>query len=132
ISINPENPKKMVAGSVLDNVYVSSDGGQTWKIDRLKSSHGVYGDPVIRHGINGQVYYSHLSNPKGKAYSSEEFLDRIVIQKSEDGGKTWTDGSFPKCDHKKDHDKQWLAVHPRSGDIAMAWTEFDKYNSQKP
>lgn len=132
ISIDPNNPKKMVAGSILDNVYVSSNGGKTWSNSRLSSSHGVYGDPVIRHGINGQVYYSHLSNPKGKAYSSEEFLDRIVIQKSEDGGKTWTDGSFPPCDHKKDHDKQWLAIHPKKGDIAMAWTEFDKYNSTKP
>ena len=35
------------AGAVLDNLYVSHDGGSTWKTSRLKSSFGVYGDPVV-------------------------------------------------------------------------------------
>jgi hypothetical protein len=129
ISINPSNPNLIVAGSVLDNVYNSFDGGMTWNLSKLKSSHGVYGDPVIRHNTDGSVLYTHLSNSKGRAYASKEFLDRIVVQKSEDGIK-WSDGTFPKVDHVKDHDKQWINIDPKSGVVLMSWTEFDKYGSK--
>ena len=47
IAIDPTNPKRMVAGSILNNVYKSYDGGITWDHDVLKSSHGVYGDPTM-------------------------------------------------------------------------------------
>lgn len=130
ICIHPENNKKIVAASVLNNVYTSENAGKTWTKSTLNSSHGVYGDPVVRFDQKGNVYYSHLANSKGQAYNSVEFLDRIVVQKSEDNGKTWTDGSFPKVDHVKDHDKQWKAVDPKTGHIAMTWTEFDKYGSK--
>lgn len=130
ISIHPTDPRIMVAGSVLDNVYLSKNGGRSWERKHLTSSFGVYGDPVVRFGKGGEVYYGHLANSKGMAYRSEEFLDRIVVQKSDDFGKTWTDGSYPPCNHKKDHDKQWMAIDPVSGQIAMTWTEFDKYGSE--
>lgn len=131
LSINPNDTRIMVAASVLNNVYSSSDGGTTWKNSVLSSSHGVYGDPVVRYDSKGNVFYSHLANSKGKAYASVEFLDRIVVQRSSDNGKTWTDGTFPKADHNKDHDKQWKAIHPKTGDIVMTWTEFDVYGSKE-
>jgi hypothetical protein len=131
ISINPKDPDKMVAASVLNNVYCSDDGGKTWEKSVLTSKHGVYGDPVVRYDHKGNVYYSHLANSKGKAYSSAEFLDRIVVHRSSDNGKTWTDGTFPKADHNKDHDKQWKAIHPVTGEIAITWTEFDVYGSKE-
>ncbi len=130
ICIDPKNTKKLVAASVLNHVYTSDNAGKTWKKSTLSSSHGVYGDPVVRYDFKGNVYYSHLANSKGQAYNSVEFLDRIVVQKSMDDGLTWTDGSFPKVDHVKDHDKQWKAVDPKTGHIAMTWTEFDKYGSK--
>lgn len=130
ISIHPDDTDKIVAGSVLNNVYKSTDAGKTWTIDKLVSKYGVYGDPVIRHTMDGGVLYAHLSNPSGKAYSSQEFLDRIVVQKSTDDGLTWSEGSFPLANKNKDHDKHWLAVDPTSGVILMSWTEFDKYGSK--
>lgn len=132
ICINPKDPQNIVAGSILDWVHVSNDGGLTWKNDKLKSSLGVYGDPVIRIGPEGNAYYSHLSNPKGRAYTSEEFLDRIVVQTSKDGGVTFNDGTAPANDRTKDQDKQWLYVDPVDGTILMSWTEFDKYASKDP
>src|SRR5690606_13369159 len=62
ISINPQNTLEIVAGSVLDNIYHSKDGGRTWQKSKLKSSHGVYGDPVVRFDNLGNVFYSHLAN----------------------------------------------------------------------
>lgn len=132
ISINPMNTDQIVAGAVLDFVYTSDNGGLTWTKSKLKSSYGVYGDPVVRYDFKGNVYYAHLSNPKGRPYTSEEFLDRIVVQKSVDNGRTWNNGTYPPVNHKKDHDKQWMAVDPGTGNILMSWTEFDKYGSKKP
>ncbi len=132
ICISPKDQNVIVAGSVLNNVYVSKDGGATWSKDKLKSSFGVFGDPVIRFDNLGNAYYAHLSNPDGRAYSSPSFLDRIVVQKSSDNGKTWTDGSFPPGDTLTDHDKHWLAVDPIDNSILMSWTEFDAYGSKEP
>jgi hypothetical protein len=131
ISINPTNTKRIIAGSVLDNTYISDDGGRSWIVNKMRSSHGVYGDPVVIHDKLGNPLYVHLSNSKNKAYKSKEFLDRIVVQRSEDNGKTWSDGSYPNVDHNKDHDKHWLYTDPISGDILMTWTEFDVYGSKE-
>ncbi len=132
ICINPANPQNIVAGSILNRIHISNDGGKTWTSDKLKSSLGVYGDPVVRIGPKGNVYYSHLSNPKGKAYASVEFLDRIVVQTSTDEGQTFNDGTAPSNDRTKDQDKQWLYIDPEDGTILMSWTEFDKYSSKEP
>ncbi|HOY12490.1 MAG TPA: sialidase family protein [Saprospiraceae bacterium] len=130
ISISPVNPNLVTAGSVLNNVYHSEDAGKTWRKEILKSSFGVYGDPVVRYDGLGNVYYAHLSNPKNKAYSSEEFLDRIVVQKLSNSSNTWSNGTFPLADKKKDHDKQWIVVNPIDQSLTMTWTQFDKYGSK--
>ena len=132
ICIDPNNPDRIVAGSILDVVYTSSDGGHTWTKDKLRSSYGVYGDPVLVANYKGDFFYAHLSNPDGKAYASESFLDRIVVQKSSDGGKTWSDGSYTLPRSPKDQDKQWMAVDPEDNTIYMTWTEFDLYDSKLP
>lgn len=130
ICIDPKNTKNIVAGSILDNFYASQDGGMTWSKSKLKSSHGVYGDPVLRMDGKGNAYFAHLVNPTGRAYQDEEFLNKIVVQRSSDMGKTWNDGTYPAVDTIKDHDKQWLYVSDNSDDILMTWTEFDVYGSK--
>jgi hypothetical protein len=74
--------------------------------------------------------YAHLSNPSDNAFRSKDFLDRIVVQKSLDEGKTWSDGSYPPSDHAKDHDKHWINTNPNTAEVIMTWTEFDKYGSK--
>ncbi len=132
ICVDPTNSNRVLAGSVLNNLYVSEDGGRSWSKDRLESSYGVYGDPVLVANYKGDFFYAHLSDPKGRAYASEEFLDRIVIQRSEDGGKNWTDGSYTLPRSPKDQDKQWLAIDPNDNTIYITWTEFDLYDSNDP
>ncbi len=130
ICINPTNPDNIVAGAVLNKLYVSEDGGLSWKVDKLQSSHGVYGDPVVRADQNGVFYYAHLSNPTGRAYRDTAFLDRIVIQKSTDKGYNWNDGSYTLPRSPKDQDKHWLAIDPIDHSVYIAWTEFDLYGSR--
>jgi hypothetical protein len=132
IAINPLNPQQVVAGAVLDFVYRSEDGGKTWAADRLRSSYGVYGDPVILADYAGNFFYAHLADPNGQGRSHPSWLDRIVVQKSADGGKTWNDGSYAGHRPPADQDKQWLAVDPRNNHLYMTWTEFDQYGSARP
>jgi len=129
ICVNPANTKNIAAGAILDRYYWSEDGGRTWKNEDLKSTYGVFGDPVIVADWKGNFYYAHLSDPEGKQWGSEKLLDRIVIQKSTDGGKTYNDGSFCGYRHPKDQDKQWLVADPKTNDLFCTWTEFDVYNS---
>lgn len=132
ISINPKNPDNIVAGAVLDAVFYSEDGGKTWIGDTLVSSFGVWGDPVLVSDTAGHHYYLHLSDPTGENWSSEEILDRIVIQKSTDGGKTWSNGSYTGLAHPKDQDKHWVAVDPKTNAIYVTWTQFDDYGNEDP
>ena len=130
IAISPKNPNIIVAGSILNRVYRSLDGGNTWSNEKIKSKLGVYGDPVIEADYNGNFHYGHLSNPTGNAWVDEEFLDRIVVQSSYDDGATWSDGNSPGPNPPKDQDKEWIAVDPNDNALMMCWTEFDKYNSK--
>lgn len=129
ICINPNNPELLAAGAILDRYFWSSDGGRSWESGQLKSSHGIYGDPVLLADWKGNFYYAHLSDPEGKQWQGEHLLDRIVIQKSTDGGKTYNDGSYTGMRHPKDQDKHWLCADPKTNHLYCTWTEFDRYNS---
>ncbi len=129
IAVNPKNTQNLAAGAILDRYYWSNDGGRSWQNEKLKSTSGVFGDPVIIADWSGNFYYAHLSDPDGKGWSSPKLLDRIVIQKSTDGGKTYDDGSWCGLRHPKDQDKQWLVADPKTGHLLCTWTEFDKYDS---
>jgi len=131
IAINLDNPKIIVAASVLNNVYYTSNGGFSWKKSKLTSPLGVWGDPVMISDFKGNFYYFHLSDPTGKNWASEEILDRIVVQESNDDGDTWSEGTSIGLNHPKDQDKEW-AVADRKGNLYVTWTQFDKYGSDDP
>ena len=127
IMINPKNTDQVVAGTNINNYYYSGDGGLTWQEGQLESSYGVWGDPVIDVDTAGNFYFFHLSNP-----SFGNWIDRIVCQKSTDGGQTWNDGSYMGLDGTKAQDKHWSAVDRTNNTIYVTWTEFDNYGSTDP
>jgi hypothetical protein len=133
IAINPNKPDELVAGSVLNNVYFSQDGGFSWKTQKLKSPLGVWGDPCLIADYQNNFYYFHLSNPEGQGWRSAALLDRIVVQKSSDGGQYWTEGTgIGYHDQRHDQDKEWAAVNPQNNHMYVTWTEFDQYESSLP
>lgn len=93
---------------------------------------GVYGDPSLIADANGNFYFFHLSDPTGGkgGYESEK-LDRIVVQRSSDGGETWDDGVAIGLNHPKDQDKQWPTIDGK-GNLTLTWTQFDTYGSRDP
>ncbi len=127
ICIDPKNTKRIVAGSNINNVYYSNDAGRSWTKKKQNSNFGVYGDPVIVCDTAGAFYHFHLSNP-----SFGSWIDRIVCQKSTDGGRTWNDGSFMGLDGAKNQDKHWISIDRKTNTLYCTWTQFDKYESTEP
>ena len=130
IAINPLNPLHIVAGANISNYYYSFDGGITWENGSLISQeYGVWGDPCTIFDYNGNAYFFHLA-----VVSFDQFIDRIVCQKSIDGGKSWEDpGTFTGLNSPKQQDKEWAcADFMRKNHLYVTWTQFDKYNSKNP
>ncbi|HYG03749.1 MAG TPA: sialidase family protein [Chryseosolibacter sp.] len=132
VAINPKNPLNIVAASVLNNIYVTTDGGKSWTKVDVTSPFGVYGDPVVIADHKGKFYFFHLSDPtNGKGGYDSEKLDRMVVQESNDGGFTWSEGESIGYNHPKDQDKEWAAIDSK-GNVYLTWTEFDKYGDPNP
>ncbi len=133
IDIDPNNPLNLVAGANIDYYFYSDDGGNTWNEGHLSSTYGVHGDPVITFDNYSNIYYGHLSRPAGGSLA-----DRIVIQKSTDGGKSWNNGAGIglTMDSEKLQDKEWIGIDftdsPYKDNIYVSWTEFDRYASANP
>jgi hypothetical protein len=124
IYINHKNTNQLIAGANINNYYVSNDGGLTWTKKTLSSTNGVWGDPCMMIDTAGALYFFHLSNP-----NVGNWIDRIVCQKSTDGGNTWNDGTYMGLNGTKAQDKEWTTVDPTNNNIYATWTQFDSYGS---
>lgn len=126
IAIHPRNQNEMIAGTVMDDYYYSSDGGKTWESEVLTSPYGVSGDPVVHIDNTGRFYYVHLSDPV-----ESHRLDRIICQYSDTISGDWT-SSYTEPSGKKVQDKPWIAECPKTGNMYLTWTQFDAYKSADP
>ena len=132
IYINPTNVANIVAASNITNLYVSHDTGKTWAPRIMSSTFGVYGDPVIFADEYGNFYYCHLAANKTKRFPN--WIDRIVVQKSNDGGENFSNGCGAGYNNDRAQDKHWISKDAQSvkfkDNIYLSWTEFDKYDSK--
>ena len=131
ISVDPTNTHNIYAASILDNFYQSTDGGQNWTTSKITSPHGVWGDPCVITDFNGRIYYFHLSDPEGTNWRSKRILDRMVCQTKDGPEGEFNYGTYTEINGKK-HDKEWAAVDPKTGTIALSWTQFDAYGTKDP
>jgi hypothetical protein len=129
ICVDPSDPSRIVAGSVLNDVHTSNDSGKTWTSSVIRSEHGVYGDPCLIADGRGSFYFLHLGDASGTGWGGAGFLDRMVCQRSDDGGRTWNNGSY--LGHRPPHqqDKEWAVADPGGSRLYSSWTEFDRYGS---
>jgi len=125
IAINPNNTDELIAGTVMDDYYYSKDGGRTWKSETIECEYGVYGDPVMHIDQQGRFYYFHLSR------KSERRMDRIVCQYKDGEEGEWMT-SYTEPTEREAQDKHWVAECPKTGNLYLTWTQFDKYGSKKP
>ncbi len=130
IAIDPRNTSHMVAGSNTKNYYVSTDGGYHWYNDTLKSTYGVFGDPVIIADTTGAFYYFHLAdNPSIPLWPM--WADRIVAQRMDDiSAGTWDNGGYTGyVPTPAIADKPGVALDTRTNTLYVTWTQFDRYGS---
>lgn len=128
IAISLKDPNIIVAASSLNNAYYTSNGGFSWQKTKLTSPLGVWGNPALISDFKGNFFYFHRSDPTGKNWNSEEILDRIVVQESNDNGVIWSEGASIGLNHPKDQDKA-RAIADRKGNFYVTWTQFDTYGS---
>jgi hypothetical protein len=124
IAIDPTNPQRMIAGTILNDYYFSKDGGESWVSRSIHSRYRVHGDPVLHIDQQGKFYYFHLSNP-----IFGHWIDRIVCQRSNriSGGYR---SSATAVNSSKAQDKHWVSECPVTGNLYLTWTEFDEYASE--
>jgi hypothetical protein len=128
IAIDPSNPQRVVAGANIASFYYSGNGGTTWNGGQLSSpEYGVWGDPCIIADTLGYFYFFHLANP-----AVGSWIDRIVCQRSTDGGHTWSNGTAFGKNNTKVQDKEWAIVDRATNTIYVTWTQFDEYGSSSP
>lgn len=134
ICISHTNTSTVCAGANINYRMHSVDEGKTWEVKPLRSKYGVWGDPVLHGDQHGKIYFTHLSRTEGKD-KDYGFIDRIVVQRSDDGGKTYNEGSFTGLNEPKMQDKPWISSDdysdPYDSRLYLSWTEFDKINSKK-
>lgn len=127
IFIDPNNTNHIMAGTNMADYYYSTDGGLTWGQKQLTSQYSVAGDPCLVADNDGNFYYLHLSNP-----STGSWLDRIVSQKTNNMGETWTADTYMGLNGSTDQDKEWAVVDYRNNNMFVTWTQFDTYASTNP
>lgn len=134
VVMSASNHNIILAATNTKHLFWSENRGQTYQHKQAESSMGVYGDPVLIRNEQGDFFYIHLARAPKKKWP--ECFDRIVVQKSINEGKTWSDGVGIGYNGKM-HDKPWASFdrHPGSpyhGRMYLSWTEFDAYNSPLP
>lgn len=89
---HPTDPQRLIACAVLflptrpaqtTAVYLSKDGGKTWRVTLQPDDVQRTGDPVCAFGPDGSAYYVALATYK---VDSDKHM---IVYKSRDGGDTW-------------------------------------------
>lgn len=108
-------------------VYVSSDRGASFSDDILPGltvAHGgdyqEAGDPSIACSGRGDCYYAAI------VFDWDTYRSGVAVVHSDSGGVKWDRPVFPaqSDDPSVFHDKEWIGVDDRTGDVHLVWTEI--------
>jgi hypothetical protein len=141
IAVNPRNPRNIVAawqqdrfpegyGALTNLVATSFDGGRTFRRVLVPGltvcTGGVFDratDPWLSFGGDGAVYLASMT-----IVSSTPITTGIVVNRSTDGGRTWSE---PVVVAAQDYtnDKEQITAHPRDpGRAYVTWSKVVPYS----
>jgi hypothetical protein len=149
VAVSPVNPNIVLAtshieidyqtGDYIARIFRSTDGGRTFDEGRIPpmvidgTEYKSHYDPVLTFARNGTAYFTAIH-----AWPNVYFATRyaMVVQRSTDGGLTWTPSLISKHDppaggtEALDYpDKEWLAVDnsggPTDGHVYLTWIHID-------
>lgn len=122
VSPNPNGPGLITDRVMISGYSTSNDGGQTWKSAFMPPSAGAAvtaGDPSLGVDRLGSFFFANLA--------ADETHGTIQVNRSTDGGNTWSAGVVVQEDNGSD--KEWLAVGPdpvnkNQDNVYVTWTSF--------
>ena len=131
--INPNNNAEIVLAFNTNHVFKSEDTGKTFKIIKVSSKFGFYGDPVLVNGGENKVHLVHLA--KNEKLKWPESFDRIVFQSFDYKSKVVKKSVGIGYQTGKMQDKPWIFVQSNTekkkhSTVHLTWTCFDKYDSR--
>lgn len=144
VAIDPGNRDRMIAVSYQTGfdkaprttgyIYVSHDGGRTWRNERASNPLGrTQGDDVVTFAAPGVALHTYISFLGIRVPNPSRAENGIFVTRTDDGGVTWSN-PVAAVDHANTvlpfEDKPWIAA---DGDkVYIAWTRFDEYGISDP
>jgi hypothetical protein len=142
LTSDPRDRTRLVAAWMQDLYagYVaawSSNGGARWHTSAVPgisacsgSEYELAADPWLSTGPDGTTYLAGISldindspHPSGPPYLP--FRSRIQVNRSSDGGRTWSEPALVVAGEGRLHDKPSIVADPRRpGHAYVVWTEF--------
>jgi hypothetical protein len=123
---NPSGPGLVFVRRFLSGFSSSSDGGRTWTsgfMPPVSGSNFTFGDPSVDVDRHGNFYFAGLGANAAGGFT-------IQVNKSTDGGATWSDAVVVQQDDGGD--KEWLAVGPdpvagSRDNVYVTWSSFQEH-----
>lgn len=127
------NPNRVLAGGVTGGLFISDDGGLSWRNFQGNDTLAAIGVVSMVQAANGDIYVGTGENPNnsnnapGGTTAGETGKIGEGIWKSTDGGNTFTQlaSTIPAIDNSSS--ARWafvpsLAAHPTDGNVIVAGT----------
>jgi hypothetical protein len=144
VAIDPGNRDRLVAVSYQTGfakapkttgyIYVSHDGGRTWRNERAENPDGrTQGDDLVVFAGPGVALHAYISFLGIRVPHPARAETGIFVTRSDDAGVTWG-RPVAAVDHRNTvlpfEDKPWMAADGNT--VYLAWTRFDEYGIADP
>jgi hypothetical protein len=137
LSVDPNDPRTLVAAWMQDlyQGYVaawSKNGGSTWATVTVPgvspcsgSEYELAADPWLSTGPDGTTYLAGISLDISETAPFLPFRSRLQVNRSTDGGRSWSEPAVVVAGSGRLHDKPSLVADPKiPGRAYVVWTEF--------
>jgi hypothetical protein len=116
VALNGKDPKNIVVGAASNTMFYSIDEGQTWQTAVITPKASSTSNASLVSDYKGNFYYIYMADSASTS--------KIVVQVSDDGGKSWEANDGPDLSMQK---YSQLCVHiDVKNNLYLTWTQFSK------